>query len=168
MFSVLSLKDSLWTNPICHWWRIFDSGIKCTWKKKRHPLEKDTGLNWARGPSVEEDGLNIEELDLAFLLSLECFDPSKPIDKQEEDKLGDSWDNYGFEDTELQSPLDGLKSPRPSPKWNDLGRVDGGHGNFQGKPKWKQIRVVVEKGTRCTEKAIASAVLTYSIPVLVD
>lgn len=91
-------------------------------------LEKED-LAWA---TEEEDFLNIEELDLAFLLSLECFDPSKPIDKQEEEKLGDSWDNYGFEDTELQSPLDGLKSPRPSPKWNYLGRVDGGHGNFQG------------------------------------
>ena len=51
-------------------------------------LEKDD-LAWA---TEEEDGLNIEELDLAFLLSLECFDPSKPIDKQEEDKLGDSWE----------------------------------------------------------------------------
>lgn len=79
-------------------------------------LEKDD-LAWA---TEEEDFLNIEELDLAFLLSLECFDPSKPIDKQEEEKLGDSWDNYGFEDTELQSPLDGLKSPRPSPKWNGI------------------------------------------------
>ena len=91
-------------------------------------LEKDD-LAWA---TEEEDLWNIEELDLAFLLSLECFDPSKPIDKQEEEKLGDSWENYGFEDTELQSPLDGLKSPRPSPKLNYLGRVDGGHGNFQG------------------------------------
>ena len=79
-------------------------------------MEKDD-LAWA---TEEEDFLNIEELDLAFLLSLECFDPSKPIDKQEEEKLGDSWDNYGFEDTELQSPLDGLKSPRPSPKWNGI------------------------------------------------
>lgn len=81
--------------------------------------------------------MNIEELDLAFLLSLECFDPSKPIDKLEEDKLGDSWDNYGFEDTELQSPLDGLKSPRPSPKWNDLGRVDGGARKFPRKAQMK-------------------------------
>lgn len=50
---------------------------------------------------------------MAFLLSLECFDPSKPIDKQEEEKLGDSWENYGLKDTELQSP-------RPSPKWNGM------------------------------------------------
>lgn len=49
--------------------------------------------------------MNIEELDLAFLLSLECFDPSKPIDKQEEDKLGDSWDNYGFEDRGINLPI---------------------------------------------------------------
>lgn len=78
-------------------------------------LEKDD-LAWA---TEEEDWLNIEELDLAFLLSLECFDPSKPIDKQEEEKLGDFWDNYGFW-RYWQSPLDGLKSPRPSPKWNGI------------------------------------------------
>lgn len=85
---------------------------------------------------------------MAFLLSLECFDPSKPIDKQEEEKLGDSWENYGLKDTELQSP-------RPSPKWNGMTWEEfmGDTEISKESPNEKKKRVVVEKGTHCTEKS---------------
>lgn len=102
-------------------------------------LEKDD-LAWA---TEEEDWLNIEELDLAFLLSLECFDPSKPIDKQEEEKLGDFWDNYDTEPNGKASES----------KMELLGK------RIQESPKTK---VVVEKGTYYTEKVIASAHLLYT------
>jgi len=91
-----------------------------------HPLETFEpyplwfGKRWSclghwRRRLIEYWGIGLGILAISWMLW-----SSKPIDKQEEDKLGDSWDNYGFEDTELQSPLDGLKSPRPSPKWNGI------------------------------------------------